>query len=265
MITTDVKQTLANNLRELRLPSFRDHYETLARQAEQETLSYEQYLLELANRECETRRAKRIETLLRQSKLPLEKTLESFDLKRLPAKVSRQVRSLTDGQFVERCENVLAFGKPGSGKTHLLAGLSQELIREGKRVYFSPCSLLVQELLIAKRDLKLSRVLKRLSRFDVVLIDDIGYVQQSREEMEVLFTLLAERYERGSVMLTSNLPFSKWETIFKDPMTTAAAIDRLVHHSVILELNIPSFRLESAKQSKKPKKSAPEIPDRDQG
>ena len=98
-----------------------------------------------------------------------------------------------------------------------------------------------------------------------MLIDDIGYVQQSREEMEVLFTLLAERYERGSVMLTSNLPFSKWETIFKDPMTTAAAIDRLVHHSVILELNIPSFRLESAKQSKTSKKSAPDRPDREQG
>jgi len=114
---------------------------------------------------------------------------------------------------------------------------------------------LVQELLIAKRDLKLSRVLKRLSGFDALMIDDIGYVQQSREEMEVLFTLLAERYERGTVMLTSNLPFSKWEAIFKDPMTTAAAIDRLVHHSVILELNIPSYRLEAAKQAKTKEKS----------
>ena len=112
--------------------------------------------------------------------------------------------------------------------------------------------LLVQELLVAKRDLKLSRVLKRMSQCEVLLIDDIGYVQQSREEMEVLFTLLAERYERGTVMLTSNLPFSKWETIFKDPMTTAAAIDRLVHHSVILELNIASYRLEAAKQAKPP-------------
>lgn len=194
--------------------------------------------------------------MLRQSRLPLEKTLESFDLKRLPAKVGRQVKSLTDGAFVDRCENVLAFGKPGSGKTHLLAGVAQELIRQGKRVLFCPCSLLVQDLLIAKRDLKLSRVLKRLSRFDAILIDDIGYVQQSREEMEVLFTLLAERYERGSVLLTSNLPFSKWEAIFKDPMTTAAAIDRLVHHSVILELNISSYRLEKAKQAKSNKSSA---------
>ncbi len=125
-------------------------------------------------------------------------------------------------------------------------------MRSGRKVLFSPCSLLVQDLLIAKRDLKLSRYLKRLSGFEVLIIDDIGYVQQSREEMEVLFTLLAERYERGSVMITSNLPFSKWENIFKDPMTTAAAIDRLVHHSVILELNVPSFRLEQAKQVQRP-------------
>src|SRR5207253_963011 len=112
------------------------------------------------------------------------------------------------------------------------------------------CSLLVQELLVAKRDLKLSRVLKRLAGYEVLLLDDLGYVQQSREEMEALFTLLAERYERGSVWLTSNLPFSQWEQIFKDAMTTAAAIDRLVHHSVILELNLPSYRLEQAKKGK---------------
>jgi DNA replication protein DnaC len=130
--------------------------------------------------------------------------------------------------------------------------LSQKLVRNGRKVVSWPCALLVQELLIAKRDLKLSRVLKRLSQCEVLLIDDIGYVQQIREEMEVLFTLLAERYERGTVMLTSNLPFSKWETIFKDPMTTAAAIDRLVHRSVILELNIASYRLEAAKQAKPP-------------
>jgi len=252
MDSTDVNQTLASHLRQLRLPSFRDHYETDARRAEKETLSYEQYLLELASRECETRQANRIETMLRQSRLPLEKTLESFKMKRLPTKVARQVRSLLDGTFVDRKENLLAFGKPGSGKTHLLAGVAQALIRQGRSVYFRPCSLLVQELLIAKRDLKLSRCLKRLARFDAIVIDDIGYVEQSREEMEVLFTLFAERYERGSVLITSNLPFSKWETIFKDPMTTAAAIDRLVHHSVILELNIKSFRLEEALQSTQP-------------
>lgn len=115
-------------------------------------------------------------------------------------------------------------------------------------MFFTTCSLLVQQLLVAKRDLRLPNMIKRLSRFDALIIDDLGYVQQSREEMEVLFTLLAERYERGSVMLTSNLPFSKWEQIFKDAMTTAAAIDRLVHHSIIVELNVPSYRLDKAKR-----------------
>ena len=157
-----------------------------------------------------------------------------------------------EGSFVNRRENLLLFGKTGAGKTHLLSAIAQELVRAGRHVVSWPCALLVQELLKAKRDLKLRQVLKQMSKCEVLLIDDIGYVQQSREEMEVLFTLLADRYERGTVMLTSNLPFSKWETIFKDPMTTAAAIDRLVHHSVILELNITSYRLEAAKQAKPP-------------
>ena len=143
----------------------------------------------------------------------------------------------------------MVFGNPGSGKTHLVCALGQELVRNGHRVYFAHCNLLVQELLRAKQELKLTRWLKKLSKYEALILDDIGYVQQSREEMEVLFTLLAERYERGSVMITSNLPFSKWEAIFKDPMTTAAAIDRLVHHCVIIELNIPSYRMEQAKRS----------------
>ena len=158
----------------------------------------------------------------------------------------QQVRALVDGTFADRRENVLAFGNPGSGKTHILSAISHELIRSGRRVYFRKCGLMIQDLLVAKRDLKLSRYFKHLARYEVLVLDDLGYVQQSRDEMEVLFSLLAERYERGSVMITSNLPFSKWESIFKDPMTTAAAIDRLVHHSVILELNVASYRREHA-------------------
>ena len=114
----------------------------------------------------------------------------------------------------------------------------------------------MQDLLLAKRELKLPALLKRLASYEALLVDDLGYVQQSREEMEVLFTLLAERYERGSVLLTSNLPFSGWEAIFKDPMTTAAAIDRLVHHSVIIELNLPSYRAEQAKKAKQGRPTA---------
>jgi DNA replication protein DnaC len=202
----------------------------------------------LLEREHETRRANRIERFLRESKLPLEKTLEHFDRKRLPRKLDQQIAVLLDGSFLDRGENILAFGNPGSGKTHLLCAIAQELVHKGRRVFFGSCALLVQQLLVAKRDLKLPRVLKSFSKYEAVILDDIGYVQQSREEMEVLFTFLADRYERGSVMLTSNLPFSKWEKIFKDSMTTAAAIDRLVHHSVILELNLPSYRLVSSKK-----------------
>ena len=159
------------------------------------------------------------------------------------------MKALLDGAFLDRKENVLAFGNPGSGKTHLLSALGQELIRNGRRIGFTTCARLVQDLLLAKKELRLSRAIKKLAYYEGLVIDDLGYVQQSREEMEVLFTLLAERYERGSVLITSNLPFSKWEAIFKDPMTTAAAIDRLVHHSVILELNIPSYRMEQAKKN----------------
>jgi DNA replication protein DnaC len=249
-MASDVKGRLMESLRELHLPTFREEFEALARRAVQESLSYEQYLGELADHECQARRSNRIERWLRESSLPLEKSLARFDMKRLPAKVARQARTLLDGAFVDARENVLAFGRSGSGKTHLLCGVAQELVRTGRRVLFSSCSLLVQDLLIAKRDLRLNRCLKRFSSFEVLIIDDLGYVQQSREEMEVLFTLLAERYERGSVMITSNLPFSKWESIFKDPMTTAAAIDRLVHHSVILELNVPSYRLEQAQRGR---------------
>jgi len=171
-------------------------------------------------------------------------------MERLSSRLAAQVKALLDCSFLGRSENILAFGNPGSGKTHLLCAIGQELILQGRRVLFTPCSLLVQQLLIAKRDLKLPRILKRLSKYDAMIIDDIGYVQHNREEMEVLFILLAERYERGSMMITSNLPFSKWERIFKDPMTAAAAIDRLVHHSIILELNLPSYRLEHSRDKK---------------
>ena len=244
----NIKEDLTQGLKTLHLPTIRHCYEEIAQQAEREALSYERYLHDLVERECEERRETRITKLLRESQLPLEKSLEAFDTRRLPAKAARQMRNLLEGSFLERAENVLVFGNPGSGKTHLLQAVGQELVRQGQPILFTTCEHLVQELLIAKRDLKLSKLLKKYARYRGMIIDDLGYIRQTREEMEVVFTLLAERYERGSVLLTSNLAFSKWEQIFKDPMTTAAAIDRLVHHSIIIELNIPSYRLEQAKQ-----------------
>jgi DNA replication protein DnaC len=247
----NLRKQLTELLKELHLPMFREYHAEYAVKAINEGLSYEQYLLELAQIECDVRRANKIARLVKDSQLPMEKTLENFDLKRLPLRIRQQVKILLEGSFVDRKENLLAFGNPGSGKTHLLCGVCHELARQGRRVYFSTCDSIVQQLLRAKRGLELDKLLKKLSRFDALMIDDFGYVKQDRDEMEVLFTLLAHRYERGSMLITSNLPFSKWEVIFKDPMTTAAAIDRLVHHSVVLELNVPSYRAEEAKKRRK--------------
>lgn len=248
MLTKTLRTELNDCLKTLRLSSLKEIYDSEAENMSREGLGYQEYLLQLLKTECDNRRNNRIERSLRESKLPLSKTLSSFDRNRLPQKLKHQLNVILEGSFLERRENILAFGNPGSGKTHLLCAVGQELILQGYRVYFSSCSLMIQELLREKKELRLDRMLNKLSKFDALILDDIGYIQQSREEMEVFFTLLAHRYERGSLMITSNLRFSKWETIFKDPMTTAAAIDRLVHHSIILEHNLPSYRLEQAKK-----------------
>jgi DNA replication protein DnaC len=234
-------------LKTLRLPSIAGGYEELASKAEREGWSFGQYLRQLCEIEVGDRNDRRTTRLLRQSDLPGDKTRAALDEKRLPPPIVKRLPSLCDGGFVDRAENVLVFGLPGRGKSHLVCAIGHELVRLGRQVLFLPTYKLVQQLLAAKRDLKLERELKRLDRFEVIILDDIGYVQQDRDEMEVLFTFLAERYERRSVMITSNLVFSQWDRIFKDAMTTAAAIDRLVHHSIILEMNCGSFREEHAR------------------
>lgn len=240
--------SLEMSLRALKLPAFVAYQHQVAQQAEKGGWSFSQYLGHLVELELSERRTRRLERLLSRSGLPSDKTLSTLELERLPAKVRRQVPTLSEGHFVERAENVLAFGLPGRGKTHLLCAIAHELVMRGHSVLFLPAYRLVQQLLVAKRELGLEKELRRLDGFDVVLLDDIGYIQQDRQEMEVLFTFLAERYERRSVMITSNLVFSQWDRIFKDPMTTAAAIDRIVHHAVILELDGSSYRTDAAKK-----------------
>ena len=233
-------------LKSFKLPAFIANFEEMARTAERETLTYERYLHGLSQLEAYERHNRKIAVLLKQSGLPREKTLQAFQMDRLPKKIRALLPTLCEGSFLSGAECLLAFGNPGSGKTHLLCAIAHELVQRGHAVLFISAAMLVQRLLAAKRDLRLSHEIKKLDKFAAVLIDDIGYVQQDRVEMEVLFTLLAERYERRSLMITSNLVFSKWDQIFKDPMTTAAAVDRLVHHAVILELNLPSYRAEKA-------------------
>ena len=192
------------------------------------------------------RTERRIARLLTFSKLPRDKTLATLEMGRFPSPVRTQVARLAEGQFLSGATNLCVFGNPGTGKTHVVAAIGHELVRQSHSVLFTPVAALVERLLEAKRDLRLTQELRRLDRIECLILDDIGYVQHDRAEMEVLFALLAERYERRSVMITSNLVFSKWDQIFKDPMTTAAAIDRVVHHSVILELNVKSYRAEAA-------------------
>ena len=235
-------------LRSFNLTTMAGIYAATMKSAEADHWGYRKFLLHLCEQEAEERRQRRVARLLKQSGLPDGKSLGNLDESLLSAKVRRQLPTLLDGGFVERGENVLAFGLPGRGKTHLLAVLGRELIlRHGHTVCFTPTFKLVQQLLNAKKALKLEAALKKLDRYAVVVLDDIGYVQQDREEMEVLFTFLAERYERRSVMITSNLVFSKWDQIFKDPLTTMAAIDRLVHHATILEFDGESVRAQKAK------------------
>ena len=251
---TDIQtpnESLTMLLRTLRLPTFCQQFEDLALVGERQGWSFGHYLHQLAEAEVEDRRRRRIERALKASDLPPEKTLATLELKRFSTTVRRLLPSLCEGDFIHRAENVLAFGLPGRGKSHLLCAIGHELIQRGFRILFIPAFRLVQNLLIAKRDLRLEALLRRLDRFDAVILDDIGYIQQDRDEMEVLFTFLAERYERRSVMVTSNLVLSEWDKIFKDPMTTACAIERLVHHSVILELTGNSYRQEVAMKRNK--------------
>jgi len=234
-------------LRALCLPAFVREYGATAVRAASEGLTHEQYLLALAEIEAAERHGRRIERLLMDSKLPREKTLGTYDLGRLPVKRGGAGAGRAGGRVSVAASHGTASANPGTGKTHRPAALGHEFIRQGRTVLFTPTFQLVQRLLAAKRDLRLTQELRKLDRFEALILDDIGYVQQSREEMEVLFTLLAERYERRSVLITSNLVFSKWDQIFKDTMTTAAAIDRVVHHSVILELAVDSYRAEAAR------------------
>lgn len=248
--TVNRQEQLDGMLLNFHLPSFKKHYLSYARKSELEKLDHVAYLYELSKTEHEDRYNRRTERLIREAKLPTGKRIENFDLSHVPSLSPTRINELASGQCLDLCENVLIFGNPGTGKTHLAVSLAREWCLRGRRTFFTTAAALVQELLKAKRDLKLNSLLKKLDRFEALIIDDLSYIPQEREETDVLFVLLAERYERRSVVITSNLPFSKWDTVFKDPITTMAAVDRLVHHATILELNGESYRATAAAKKK---------------
>jgi len=244
-------ETLELRLKALRLTSLLTHYAALAERATHEGWTHVRYLAELVLLEAAERTDRRIARLLHDAKLPRDKTLSTLDLNRYAAPLRAQIKQLMRGEFVAGATNVCLIGRPGTGKSHVMAALGRALVEGGHSVLFTSVASLVERLLDAKRNLRLARELKRLDNFECLALDDIGYVQHDRAEMEVLFALLAERYERKSVMITSNLVFSKWDQIFKDPMTTAAAIDRVVHHAAVLEFTGPSVRAEAAERRAK--------------
>jgi DNA replication protein DnaC len=201
---------------------------------------------EVLDLEAEARQQRRIARLRSAAQLPPGKTWATFDATRLAVALQQRLVELQRCEFLDRAVNVLSFGLPGVGKSHAACALGHSLVEQGHSVLFRPAYQLVQELLAAKRDFTLPRLLHKLDAFELLVVDDIGYVKQSPEEAEVLFTLIAERYERRSLLVTSNLMFSEWERIFKDTMATAAAIDRLVHHAIILEFTAASYRTSEA-------------------
>jgi DNA replication protein DnaC len=236
----ELEDEVTRLLASFRLPTASKEMVTRVREAGHESAL--PVVLEVLRAEADGRLGRRVERLRQASKLPMGKSLATLDVGRLPLELQRRLREVATGRFLENAVNVLAFGLPGTGKTHACCAVGHALVEAGHSVLFTPAYKLVQDLLVAKRDLALPKALRKLDAYELIILDDIGYIKQRPDEVEVLFTLMAERYERRSLMITSNLVFSEWDQIFQNRMTTAAAIDRLVHHSVILEFDVPSYR-----------------------
>jgi DNA replication protein DnaC len=240
-------QSLSLHLKRLRLPHMLNHWETLEHQAMQEQWSYAQFLLALCELEVDRRWSLRLKRALQEAQLPVAKTVSNFEWSHLPHLNPAPLMQLsTDTGWLERAENCLIFGPSGVGKTHLAAAVARAVVELGKRAKFFTATTLVQQLQQAKQHLQLPALLKKLDRYDLLVIDDLGYVKKSEAETSVLFELIAHRYERHSLLVTANQPFSQWNAIFADDMMTVAAVDRLVHHALIVEIQTDSYRKRAA-------------------
>ena len=234
-------------LSELRLPSMRLRWATLAEQSDKEGWPAARFLATLIEHEVADRSCRRMERHLAEARLPAGKTLATFDFEAVPMVSKAQVMALASGDaWLEKGANILLFGPPGGGKSHLSAALGLALVENGWRVLFTRTTDLVQQLQVARRDLTLENAITKLDRYDLLILDDLAYVTKDQAETSVLFELIAARYERRSMLITANQPFGEWGKIFPDQAMTLAAIDRLVHHSTILEMNVESYRRREA-------------------
>ena len=239
--------TLPLLLKQLRLTSFSRHWETLLEQSTQRGWNGAQYLTALCEQELADRHSRRIGRYAKESQLPLGKTLSSFDFTQVPELKAEQIEVFTTGtDWVHQARNLLLFGASGVGKTHLAAAIGHGLTEQGIRVRHYTTTALVQRLQQAREQLQLEDALQKLDKYRVLILDDFGYVKKSDQETYVLFELIAHRYETGSLIITSNQPFSEWDSIFPDEMMTVAAIDRLVHHANLIEVRSDSYRRKAA-------------------
>ncbi len=244
-------------LTDLRLPTVKRLALELCAQSDREGWPGNRLLEALFEHEMNEREVRRIERRRCESALSPDKRLSGFDFAAVPSVSKAQVTALAEGhEWLDRGANVLLFGPPGVGKSHLVCALGHALIEAGRRVLFTRCSDLVQRLQAARRDLRLPQELTRLDRFDLLILDDLSYIRRDQAETSVLFELIAERYERKSLAITANTPFSQWGEVFVDPAMTLAAVDRLVHHSTILEMNVESYRRRTAQAAQTPAQRA---------
>jgi DNA replication protein DnaC len=230
----------------LRLPSFHRHWQALAERADKEGWPAARFLATLADIELAERETRRIRRHLLEAQLPAGKTLATFDFKAIPGIPRPRIEALAAGDWLETGANLIAIGNSGAGKTHLLSAIAHALVEAGRRVLYTRTTDLVQRLQAARRDLVLEHALARLDRFDLVILDDIAYAQKDQAETSVIFELIARRYENRSLAIAANVPFSAWDRLFPDKAMAVAAIDRLVHHATILEMNVDSYRRRTA-------------------
>lgn len=238
-----MSETIDLLLKELKLPAFMRHYQRHQEQAIEKGYGHIRYLSGLCEQEAADRYQKRVQLWTREAGLPAGKSFANLKLAELSASVQQQVIALKDQtDWAHHAGNVLLIGPSGVGKSHIAAAMAGQLIEQGIRVKWFSAMSLVQTLQQAKRDLDLMTAMTRLDKYQVLIIDDIGYVKKTDAETQVLFEFIAHRYESGSLIITSNQPFSQWDHIFPDTMMTVAAIDRIIHHAAIIEIEGESYR-----------------------
>ncbi|KAB2911920.1 MAG: AAA family ATPase [Dechloromonas sp.] len=242
-------QRLTLLLTELRLPAIRAIWPDFAARADKEGWPAARFLAALAEHEIAERDRRRIERHLEEARLPPGKTIDSFDFDAVPMISKAQVTAICAGDgWIEKGANLIFFGPPGGGKTHIAAAIGLALVENGWRVLFCRTSDLVQKLQAARRDLALEAAIAKLDKYHLLILDDLAYVAKDQAETSVLFELISARYERRSTLITANQPFGEWNKVFPDPAMTLAAVDRLVHHASIFEMNVESFRRRAAIQ-----------------